>query len=150
MIIQIAFLSIIVYCVFIAVFFSHLKTHEPVQTRHHTPVSIICSARNEEENLTHFLNALLVQDYDLNLVQIIMVDDCSTDRTLDVLKSYQEKFPDFSCFTSVGREEAISAKKNALSQAMKKVKYDIVLSSDADCIPAKGWIKGIVDTYIQI
>ncbi|HOD53261.1 MAG TPA: glycosyltransferase [Candidatus Cloacimonadota bacterium] len=144
-----AFISIFIYCLFIVVFYANLKRHEPVTVKHQIPVSIVCSARNEEDNLPHFLNALLKQQYDLSLVQIIIADDCSSDRTAEILKTWSSRFPDFSCFTAQGRNQVLSAKKNALGQAIQKAKYNILLSTDADCIPQENWINGMVDAYVR-
>lgn len=110
-------------------------------------VSIVCSARNEEKNIIHLLEAIIHQNYQLDHIQLVIINDASTDGTLDVLKSYQSRFPDFIILNSENRESSKSPKKNALSQAMKHAKYNIILSVDADCIPEKNWINGMVDTY---
>ena len=145
--IVISIISIMIYMFFIAIFLNNIVEHRKSIKQHSLPVSIICSARNEEHNIRRFLDALLIQEYDLNLVQVIIVDDCSEDKTKEILALYKDKFIDYDYFTSEGRETVVSAKKNALTQAISKAKHEIILTSDADCIPAKTWINGVVDTY---
>ena len=44
--------------------------------------------------LEYCLDSLVNQRLDKGEYEIIAVDDCSTDNSLDILKSYQEKYPD--------------------------------------------------------
>ena len=50
------------------------------------PVSVILSAHNEAFNLSHYLKALLTQDYPE--YEVIVVDDGSEDATRDVVESF--------------------------------------------------------------
>jgi chlorobactene glucosyltransferase len=54
-------------------------------------VSIIIPARDEEENISDCLDSLLKQDYP-NL-EIIVVNDSSIDKTENVIKEYQKRYP---------------------------------------------------------
>ena len=49
-------------------------------------VSIVIAARNEAENLPLLLNDLAKQSYPENLFEIVIVDDHSTDKTVDLVK----------------------------------------------------------------
>lgn len=53
-------------------------------------VSIISPTYNGAEYLPYFLNSILAQDY--NNIQLVMVDDGSTDNTYSILCSYLDKF----------------------------------------------------------
>ena len=55
-----------------------------------TKISIIISARNEEQNITHCLQSILVQTYPADLFEIIVVDDHSTDNTVQIVKSFDK------------------------------------------------------------
>ncbi|MDX9978362.1 MAG: glycosyltransferase [Candidatus Cloacimonadales bacterium] len=145
----ITLISFIIYAFFVLIFIKNIKVHHKVDCKHSELVSIVCSARNEENNIKNLLDALLKQDYDLKLMQVIVVDDCSTDQTIKILSEYKSLFPDFEYFTAKNREQSISPKKNALSQAMQRVKHNIVLTTDADCIPSKTWVNGMVDAFIK-
>lgn len=55
-------------------------------TREERGVSVIIPARNEEENLPHLLGSIRVQS--LRPREVIVVDDCSSDRTAEVAARY--------------------------------------------------------------
>jgi cellulose synthase/poly-beta-1,6-N-acetylglucosamine synthase-like glycosyltransferase len=139
--------SLLVYLYFLLKFYFNLKKHIKISKQNNSPVSVICSAHNEEHNLPNLLNALLSQNYDLNLVQIIIIDDQSSDNTWNILNLFKDKFPNFTCLKSQNRDSVNSPKKNALSQAISLAEHEIILTTDADCIPNPNWINGMVDYY---
>ena len=55
------------------------------------PVSVIVAARNEAENISATIEDLLAQDYDSNLLEIIFIDDHSTDNTGEIINSYADR-----------------------------------------------------------
>lgn len=145
----IALVSLIVYLYFLLRFFIHLKTHQKLNIQHEIPVSIICSARNEEENIAGFIDSIIKQNYSKELIQLIIVDDQSTDKTYAILDSYKDKLTYFEYFTAIDREKYNSPKKNALSQAILRAKHELILTSDADCLPSPDWVNGMVDIYVN-
>ena len=110
-------------------------------------VSVIVCARNEEKNIKSVLEGIIAQDYDLSFVEVIVADDQSTDSTEKILQTYSNDFSFIKYFTVSGRERAKSPKKNALTQAINMAKGDIILLTDADCVPTKNWISSHVSTY---
>ena len=56
-------------------------------------VSVVIAARNEAEHITGCLNAIIAQKYDPRLVEIIVVDDRSTDRTSDLVGRLADRHP---------------------------------------------------------
>ncbi len=57
--------------------------------REHPSVSVIIPARNEEGNLPHLLESLRAQSFQPQ--EIIVVDDCSSDRTAEIAAGYGAK-----------------------------------------------------------
>ena len=110
-------------------------------------VSIIACARNEEDNLPSLLEALLNQEYDLTDIEIIIVNDQSTDKTEDILKEYSNKYNFIKYINITNRDYVISPKKNALSHAIEMADGEILLLTDADCVPSKDWISSHVSIY---
>ena len=53
--------------------------------------SVIIAARNEEENLPALLKDLTKQSYPLDKLEVIIVNDRSTDRTGEVLEKASKK-----------------------------------------------------------
>ncbi len=53
-----------------------------------TKISIIIPARNEEQNITNCLISIINQSYPKELIEVLVVDDHSTDNTAAIVLSY--------------------------------------------------------------
>lgn len=111
------------------------------------PISVIIAARDESDNLRNFLPFILEQDYPE--FEVIVVNDGSTDETEDLLTELKKKYPHLrSSFVPTGTTN-LSTKKLALTIAIKAAKYDILLFTDADCMPeSKNWISKISRNFV--
>lgn len=56
--------------------------------------SIIIPCYNVEKYLAECLDSLISQTIDLDMLEIILVDDCSTDNTVSILETYEKKYPE--------------------------------------------------------
>jgi glycosyltransferase involved in cell wall biosynthesis len=56
-------------------------------------VSVVMPVYNEEAYIEKCIESLLMQDYPTEKMEWIFVDGCSKDRTVDILKGYQVKYP---------------------------------------------------------
>ena len=103
-------------------------------------VSVILCAHNERDNLSHYLQALLAQDYPT--YEVIVVDDGSEDDTRDVVERYMAQDARLHMtFVPYGARVG-STKKLALTLAAKAAQYDYLLLTDADCVPESNrWIR---------
>lgn len=96
-------------------------------------VSIIICAKNEEENLEKFLPRILSQTY--RSVEFIVVNDGSTDKTLEVLQEYHKRYPTFRIINFSNTKKRFAGKKEALLKGIEAASGEIVLLTDADCEP---------------
>lgn len=102
-------------------------------------VSIIIACRNEEQFLGPCLLSLLEQDYPQELIEIIVVDGLSTDRTWEVANSFRERYPNID--VEVNRYKH---KYAGLNQALKKnVTGDYVAVVDAHSLYPENYISGL-------
>lgn len=98
-------------------------------------LSIIIPARNEEENIAALLRALEQQTYPRQLFEIIVIDDHSTDRTADIVRQFNQ-------VTLLQlKEDAINSyKKKAIAAGIAAAKGELIVTTDADCLPLPGWL----------
>ncbi|TAL46731.1 glycosyltransferase family 2 protein [archaeon] len=87
-------------------------------------VSIIVPAHNEERTIDATLQSLLNLDYPKKLLQIIAVDDGSTDRTLQKMRKFSKHV------TVLTKKNG--GKASALNAGIKIARGDIVATTDAD------------------
>ena len=110
-------------------------------------VSIIICAKNESQNLQHFLPFVLEQDYPKNLFEVIVVNDQSTDNSKEILEAFAQKYPQL-CVLNIPSEEVktLPGKKFALLKGIDAAKFERILLTDADCKPlSKQWL-GLMST----
>ncbi len=104
------------------------------------PVSVIICARNEAGNLRKYLPAVLEQDWPA--YEVIVVNDCSTDETEEVLSKFSSKYKHLRTTAIEADRKFTHGKKLALTVGIKAAKHEWLLLTDADCDPvSKKWIK---------
>ena len=93
-------------------------------------VSIILPARNEERYIRRCIDSLLKQDYPD--FEIVLVNDESSDKTLEIMNEYQKSYPDIKVL-SVNRPNDDWIGKNwACYQGYLKSNGNLLLFTDAD------------------
>lgn len=109
-------------------------------------VSVILCAHNEGYNLSQFLPALLTQDYPL--YEVIVVDDGSEDDTRAVVESFMAQDTRLHMTFVPCGARVRSTKKLALTLGAKAAQYDLLLLTDADCVPESDrWIREMVKGF---
>ena len=104
------------------------------------PVSVIICAKDEAGNLAKNLPGSLVQKYKTTH-EIIVVNDNSFDESKYILEEYQRTFKQLQLVELKQEARFIQGKKFPLSIGIKTAKHEIVLLTDADCVPAsESWI----------
>ena len=63
-----------------------LNTYKRNTSEYTTKVSVVIPARNEQENIENCLNDIVKQDFPKELFEIIVVDDNSTDSTVEIIE----------------------------------------------------------------
>ena len=120
----------------------------PTHTSHkkvNSSVSIIIAARNEEENIGRTLDCILNQDFPRHLLEVIVVDDHSTDRTSEIILSYASQGVQLIQLRE-GRTMN-SYKKYAINQAIAQAKGEIVVTTDADCRMGTNWLTTVIQKF---
>jgi cellulose synthase/poly-beta-1,6-N-acetylglucosamine synthase-like glycosyltransferase len=68
-----------------------LKIYNLKNNQFKTTVSILIAARNEEDKIFKTISDILAQDYPSHLVELIVVDDHSTDGTSEIVLSFADR-----------------------------------------------------------
>ena len=112
-------------------------------------VSVIVCARDEAENLTVNLPGILVQDYK-STHEVLVVNDNSYDETKYILEALSKEFRQLKVVDLTQEAKMIQGKKFPLSIGIKTAKYEVVLLTDADCVPASEfWIDKMQAAYVD-
>jgi glycosyltransferase involved in cell wall biosynthesis len=111
------------------------------------PVSVIICARDEAANLAKNLPGSLVQAYSTTH-EVIVVNDNSFDDSKYLLEEFERNFKNLKIVELKQEAKMIPGKKFPLSVGIKTAKHEIVLLTDADCVPSsEHWIEKIQESY---
>ena len=102
-------------------------------------ISLYIAAYNAEKTIDKSIKSILQQT--LKPKEIIVINDCSTDKTLSLLKNFNQI-------------KIINNKKNyglakSRNIALKYSKYDLLASIDSDVICKRDWLEKLFNTMIK-
>ena len=118
-------------------FFSELlKTSQPVSGT--IPISVVIACKNEEKNISDLLSAIESIEYPKDKCEFIIVDDGSTDRTLELLTKFASENKNIKVIKAGNK--VFPAKKGALHAGIQNALFDSIMITDADCAPQKNWL----------
>ncbi len=109
-------------------------------------VSVIIPFRNEAVNLPACLKSLEQQFYPDDKYEVIFVDDSSTDDSFNILKK-EISSPKFKVLKFEGENLLTAHKKQAIKFGIEKTAGEIIVTTDADCIHDKNWLKSILECF---
>jgi glycosyltransferase involved in cell wall biosynthesis len=105
-------------------------------------VSVILATYNRRRILEECLDSLFNQSYPRDRYEVIVVNDSSTDKTLEFLGEYSKKHPALVYFTQENQGPYI-----AKNLGIKNARGEIICFTGDDCIAERGWIEKIVNKY---
>ena len=106
--------------------------------------SIIICTRNRAESLQRTLSAVLQQRYDTDRLEIVVVDNASTDHTKSIVESCLAESPFRVRYVVESRVGLSHARNRGVEQASG----GIVIFLDDDAFPAKAsWVQQLVSAY---
>lgn len=106
-------------------------------------ISLLIPARNEEKNIANILDSIILEDY--KNFEVIVLNDASTDKTEDILKSYSQKDTRIKYIFGEKLPNDWLGKNWACHQLSRVAKGDYLLFLDADTIIEKGTIKSSIN-----
>lgn len=105
-----------------------------------TKISVIVACRNEEDHVRQLIGCL-AQQSNQNF-ELIMVNDHSEDATRNYILKAQETFPKIQLIDAIG-----FGKKNAIKEGILHSSNDLIVTTDADCLPSYHWLESIACFY---
>ena len=110
--------------------------------------SIIVAARNEEHTIRPCLESLSRLTYPKEKLEVIVVNDRSSDRTAEVIQEFASCHPHIKLLDATEDPSSpIKGKTNSVAQAIDVSNGDILLFTDADCIVPERWFEETVQYY---
>lgn len=95
-------------------------------------VSVIVPVYNGAETIGACLEALVAQDYPKDQLEILVVDNKSTDETARVVARYPVR-----CV----REDQAQSSYAARNRGVGEASGELLAFTDADCVPARDWLR---------
>ena len=103
-------------------------------------VSIIIPARNEAANIGRCLDSLLQQTLPADQMEIIVVDDDSSDATATIVQTYAAKG-----IRLIQLDEEKGGKKIAITKGVAAASHALIVTTDADCIYPNNWLNTLLN-----
>jgi len=95
-------------------------------------VSVVVPTLNSPDRTKTCIEALLSQTYPKDRHEIIVVDNGSTDRTLDVIQQYSVRFLS---------ENSVRSPYSARNKGIEHARGEIIAMTDVNCAPVPQWIE---------
>jgi cellulose synthase/poly-beta-1,6-N-acetylglucosamine synthase-like glycosyltransferase len=114
------------------------------KTKSTPTVSVVIPYRNEQSNLQSLVESILAQDYPKDRLEIILVDDHSTDSSASIMDEFVARFPHIK---KLKLAEGATGKKRALALGIQSASHDLIVTTDADCTHSTEWISSIASCF---
>jgi cellulose synthase/poly-beta-1,6-N-acetylglucosamine synthase-like glycosyltransferase len=114
-----------------------------------TRISVIVAARNEAEHIEALLASLQQQNYPHAWLEVIVVDDFSTDTTAELVAAYPWDRVRLIRLAdqSASLFPTLQAKKRAISIGIAEAQGDLIVTTDSDCNAPPTWLTLLVTVY---
>jgi cellulose synthase/poly-beta-1,6-N-acetylglucosamine synthase-like glycosyltransferase len=96
-------------------------------------ITVLIAAYNEEKNLPNCLDSIVSQDFPKDKYEILVVDNNSSDKTVEIAKKYGARVV----------TESRQGNTFAVSKGMKSALGEVIAMLDADTLAGKNWLKQI-------
>jgi len=147
--IGISFLLLLIYSVLIAYYaaqWKKIKAFPVVDTNE--ILSVVLAVRNEETVIEQTLQDLVGQDYSKAKYEIIIIDDQSGDGTVDRINDFILKNSEADIvLLQIPSSDNVCGKKAAIQKGIDFAKGSIIVTTDADCIYRKNWLRSMISPF---
>ncbi len=124
-----------------------LKLPPCASKRRQPHVSVIVAAHNEALHLPTCLESLLKLDYPHDKLEILVVDDDSTDNSAQIISSYAAQSKILTSIELNRNNKIKPGKSGALLVGIEASRGEIIFITDADCHVPHSWIKTTLSLF---
>lgn len=113
-------------------------------------VSILVPAHNEGKVIGKTVESLLSLDYPIDKMELIVINDNSSDNSSDILQSIKNRYKKYN-FTIINTDNIIGGKgkSNALNIGYQRAKGDFIAIYDADNTPEKTALRYLIQVIVR-
>ena len=130
------YIGLVATAFYILTFIADIKREREFFTEDELPkVSVIIPAYNEEKTIQLTIDSILKSDYPKDKLDILIVDDGSSDKTYERASEYENKG------IRIFKQEVNGGKGKALNKGIKESRGDFIFTMDADTIVDKKSLK---------
>src|SRR5665213_1181310 len=109
--------------------------------------TVLVCARDEERNIEQCLASLDAINYPKERLEVLIVDDKSTDRTPEILQEWKARMPNLTVLRTGEEVLNLRGKVNALTQGMDAARGEFVMITDADSRVLPNWVREYLKYY---
>lgn len=106
-------------------------------------ISVVIAVRNEELTIGNCVESIFNQENNHDYFEIIIVDDHSTDNTIEILRRLAEKYKNVSFY----QLSNTCSKKEAIKFGVSLANNKIIAATDSDCILPLNWLNSILNKF---
>ena len=115
-----------------------------------TFISVLIPARDEQDNITECLQAIVSGNYQKSLFEIIVIDDHSEDETPQYVRDFSVKNPNVRLIelkNYIKLSDNQPFKKRAIEAAIGEARGTLIVTTDADCLAQPNWLNLLAEFY---
>lgn len=139
------FALIIIFIVYLLIFYNLKEKPASDINNEELKISVIVAAKNEEKNLEKLIISLSNQNYPFQNYEVIIVDDNSTDSTLEIANKLITENSNFRIIKALNKK--YEGKRGALQIGIEAAEHENIIITDADCSANKGFIKSFSSEF---
>ena len=105
-------------------------------------ITVLIPAHNEEKSIESTINHVMQSDYPQNKLEVIVLNDGSSDNTSAIVKNLLKKYPGLKLI-----DKENSGKADSLNLGIKKAKGELIAVVDSDSFPAPESLKKLTGFF---
>ncbi len=135
----------LVFLLVVIIAWHRIPSDVPDLDQHSLTVSVIIPIRNEAEHIERLLTQIGSQDYPNDLYEVIVVDDHSTDGTVDIVQGIINNTEMKISLISLPKSK--TGKKAALQEGISIAQGEVIVTTDGDCEIGGKWLETISNAF---